>query len=188
MLGRAPHNKEECSTHDHSLSDDAVDHVRSLVCLALDSRLPLDQTCIIVPITQRRTNVFSLKMFAPPDRYVEALRNIGVVFDMTDETRRMLQSEYEYSSVLGHAQSLLKFHREGAAVKCKLGSQNFFRAPDASCSSVLLWGDIEKPDALALVELADKVQFYDRMAARMQGEFVGRVSFDFEALSLNPPA
>lgn len=36
MLGRAPTNKAECADHDHSLSDDAADHVKALINLALD--------------------------------------------------------------------------------------------------------------------------------------------------------
>ncbi len=36
VLGRAPNNKAECAEHDHSLSDDAADHIKALINLALD--------------------------------------------------------------------------------------------------------------------------------------------------------
>lgn len=36
-----------------------------------------------MPLTQRRANYFALKLFAPPERWIESLRNMGVQFDVT---------------------------------------------------------------------------------------------------------
>lgn len=77
---------------------------------------------------------------------------------------RRLKSEYEYSSVVDHARSLLAHCKARTAVRARMGELDFLRAPDASCSSILLFaaGDAPTP-----VMLGDRAKFLDFLGARM---------------------
>ncbi len=75
-----------------------------------------------------------------------------------------LQSEYEYSSVVDHARALLTHCKARTAVRARIGDLDFLRAPDASCSSILLFaaGDAPTP-----VMLGDRAKFLEFLGVRM---------------------
>lgn len=73
------------------------------------------------------------------------------------------------SSVVAEARKLLELCRSSGAVAAKLGMMDFLRAPDASCSSLLLFADplSETPQLPMPLLLSDKETFDFQLMARM---------------------